>query len=621
MCGIVGYWNKNNQPVSDQLLIRMREMMYSRGPDDAGIWINGPIGLGHRRLSIIDLSDLGHQPMIDEETGSVIIYNGEVYNFKEIRAQLELDGIRFRSHSDTEVILKAYKKWGCACVKNFIGMFAFAIWDQRLQKLFIARDRMGIKPLYYYSSEKTFIFASRLGALAIHPFCPEGVDLEAVGLYLDIGFIPAPWSILQGVRKLKPGHYLLVDEEGVKEDCYWSLDNIQIDSSLKRASEEEVVDRLDSLLNDSIKLRLISDVPLGAFLSGGIDSSLMVSIMSRYSSSPVKAFTIGFSEGKYDESGYAKEIAQYLRIRHNIRIMRSNDLLSLLDDNALYYDEPFADCSSLPTIMVSRFAREQVTVSLSGDGGDELFAGYPHYFALFFLQYFYKVPPSVRRLISILASKADNHHFSILSQCFNQDNLLDCFSYLRSIIKNFNRQSIFSSNVLHIGELFRMRSAGFPPLDEISRASRIDAAYYLADDILQKLDVASMSTSLEARVPILDHRIVEFAQALPLKFKLRYGKSKWILKKILVKYLPENLFNRPKRGFLVPIDRWFRGELKEMIQDELSFSRIKQFSFLSPAGVEKVLNLHLSGKRNTHPFLWAILNLLRWKENFYTFRK
>lgn len=616
MCGIIGVWQKNKQQASLQLLVQMRDIMYNRGPDDAGIWIDGPVGFGHRRLSIIDLSSLGHQPMIDEETGSVITYNGEVYNYKEIKKKLEEYGLNFRSQSDTEVILKSYRKWGASCVKRFIGMFSFAIWDNILKGIFIARDRMGIKPLYYYNTDKIFMFASRLNALMQHPMCPSDIDSEALGLYLDIGFVPAPWCMLKGIKKLKPGHTLWIDKNGLSEDGYWTLDDINIDYSLLKADETELVNRLDSLLRDSVRLRLISDVPVGAFLSGGIDSSVVVALMSQFLNKPVKTFTIGFKEKQYNESIYAQKIAEHLGTNHTTEVMQSKDLMSLLDDNTLYYDEPLADCSTLPTMMVSRIAKKHVTVCLSGDGGDELFAGYPYYLILFYLRYFYHTPYSFRFLLGRAITMLNNHIAAVIGKCFFEDNLIDCFAFLRSIIKDYERSSFFLSNALNIKELFSERSFRFPRLDEISNLCRLDAAYYLTDDILQKVDIASMSVSLEARVPLLDHRVVEFAQSLPLKFKLRHGNSKWILKKVLSKYVPLKLFERPKRGFLVPLDKWFRNELKGMIQDELSPLRIKQFGFFNPSGIKKIIDLHMSGRRNTQPLLWALLVLFRWKKSF-----
>jgi asparagine synthase (glutamine-hydrolysing) len=614
MCGIAGIWQRQGQAVSEELLSDMRDTMLERGPDDFGNWIAGPIGLAHRRLSIIDLSLLGHQPMIDEETGSVIVYNGEVYNYQEIKRQLQEEGLRFKSRSDTEVVLKAYRKWGISCVNKFIGMFSFAIWDKALNGLYLARDRMGIKPLFYYADDNIFMFASRLGALMEHPLCPRDIDSEGLSLYLELGFIPAPWSILKGVKKLNPGHTLWIDKKEQKEVCYWSLDTIKPDPALDKAPVEELTQRLDALLSESVRLRLISDVPLGAFLSGGVDSSLIVALMRKYSSIAPKTFTIGFKESLYDESSYAKRIAGYLGVQHNLRIMRSGDLLALLEDNTMGYDEPMADPSSLPTLMVSRFARESVKVCLSGDGGDELFLGYHIYPILSYLQYFRFLPQSMRYFIGGSFSKISSRKYAIIGQALAKRDLIASFAFMRGTMGAFSRKTLLDEDSLSSEELFRRRSAKFPSIDQVSIASRLDAAYYLADDVLQKVDIASMHHGLEARVPVLDHRIVEFSQSLPTRLKLRGINGKWLLKQVLAKYVPTGFFQRPKRGFVAPIDRWFRGELREMVQDELSPDRIKKFGYLKAEGVLRLINLHLSGRCDTHQLLWSLLCLMRWDE-------
>ncbi|MFC1646053.1 asparagine synthase (glutamine-hydrolyzing), partial [Candidatus Omnitrophota bacterium] len=509
MCGIVGIHNYNKQPVSAQLLTTMRDAMYSRGPDDAGIWLNDSVGFGHRRLSIIDLSSKGHQPMVDEKTGSVIIYNGEVYNYQSIRNDLKNCGMQFHSRTDTEVVLKAFRQWGHTCVSKLNGMFAFAIYDKKRNGIFLARDRIGIKPLYYYYDEKTLIFASRLTPLMIHPACPDDIDTDALSLYVDLGFIPAPWSIIKGIKKLKPGHTLWIDEKGLQESCYWNLDSIPIDHTLQKASNHDLVDRLDMLLHNAVQSRLISDVPLGVFLSGGIDSTLITALMCRHSQTSPKTFTIGFEEKQYDESSYARSIAQHLGTDHSEMIMKSSDLLPLLDDNTVYYDEPFADYSSLPTMMVSRFARKAVTVCLSGDGGDELFAGYHSYLIPLYLQNLYRTPYSLRSYLGKFITRTVPPKFKIIGQGLSQGDMFDSFTFIRSITREHKRQSFFETNALRIEDLFKKRAALFPKIDEISKFCRLDISYYLPDDILQKVDVASMSVSLEARVPLLDHRIVE----------------------------------------------------------------------------------------------------------------
>ncbi len=613
MCGIAGIWQTNGAPVDAATLARMRDRLISRGPDDAGIWIGQNVGLGHRRLSILDLSPLGHQPMVDQTTGSVIVHNGEVYNFQEIRKELEAKGVAFKSQTDTEVILKAYRVWGTSCLERFNGMFAFAIWDAPRRRLFIARDRIGIKPLYYYHGADVFLFASRLKPLLAHPSCPREIDPESLGLYLDLSYVPAPWSILKNVRKLEPGHFLWGSENGFEDKCYWDIADTPIDKSLQDVPDEEMIDRLDALLRDSIKLRMISDVPLGAFLSGGVDSSTVVAIMSRCSTSPPETFTIGFQEKSCNEAAYAKKIAGLLNTNHHQKIMGSDDLLGLLDELQEHYDEPFADSSALPTMMVSRFARQHVTVSLSGDGGDELFAGYPQYDVLSGLRRGFLAPRFLRRGAGHLLAHFGNHRLSMLGNSLLKSDLLESFAYVKSILKAFDRRRLFDGNGTNSAALFRSRARCFGAIDEVSMASRLDLSYYLVDGILQKLDVASMSTSLEARVPILDHRVVQFACSLPISFKRRGHGGKWLLKQVLERYVPKTYFERPKGGFIAPINEWFRGELREMILDELSVSRIKEFGCLNPEAVQSLVELHLSGKRNTHPILWSLLCLLHWK--------
>ena len=621
MCGCVGFFHLDKRPVDRSALLRASDALKHRGPNDAGIWFSSDraVGLAHRRLSILDISPTGHQPMKSKNGRFIITYNGEVYNFIEIRRELIDLGYTFSSESDTEVVLNAYDRWGEKCVERFIGMFAFGIWDEATKGLFLARDRMGIKPLYYYFDDNTFLFASRLGGLLAHPCCPRDIDPEALGFYLDIGFVPAPWSILNGVKKLRPGYSLWIDGNGVKERCYWSINTIPINISLGKESENDLTERLDLLLRESVRLRLISDVPVGAFLSGGVDSSLIVALMCQVTNTPPETFTIGFKEKQYDESNYARDIANHLGTKHHDLVMQSNDLLSVIDDNTDHYDEPFADWSSLPMMLISKFAKEQVTVCLSGDGGDELFAGYHYYSLLSQLRPLYCLPRFLRTSVASGLVRTGHHRLALLGHALSKNNLVDSFSFMRSMIKDYGRSSLLKKNTKSIGDLFQERCLYFPHLDDISKCCRLDAAYYLSDDILQKVDVASMSVGLEARVPLLDHRVVEFAQSLPIGFKQRHGQGKWILKKVLSRYIPLKLFDRPKSGFCVPIREWFRGELKEVLQDELSTSRIKQLGFLEPAGVQRLINLHLSGKRDTHPMLWALISLIRWNTRIREF--
>jgi asparagine synthase (glutamine-hydrolysing) len=614
MCGIAGILHTNNEAVDRDTLIQMRDRMVSRGPDDAGLWTDSNVGLAHRRLSILDISELGHQPMVDEQTGSVIAYNGEIYNFRQIRKQLVDEGVFFASQCDTEVVLKAYRVWGTNCLDRFNGMFAFAIWDANKRAFFLARDRVGIKPLYYYLSTDLLLFASRLKALLAHSDCPRQIDPEALGLYLDLGFVPAPWSIFQNVRKLEPGHFLWVEAGAIHNECYWSANDTPIDESLRTAPEEELTERLETLLRESVDMRMISDVPLGAFLSGGVDSSAVVAMMSNCSSMRPRTYTIGFREDDYNEADFARETSRILGTEHHESVMGKDELIDLIDDIKEHYDEPFADSSNLPTMMVSRFAREHVTVCLSGDGGDELFAGYPQYRILSVLRHGFNLPKPIRRGLGHLLTKTGNHRRILLGNSLLQGDVLGSFAYIRSISKDFEKCDLDGSEGLNAESLFRSSIRDMPTTDAVSQAGRLDLRYYLVDDILQKLDVASMSTSLEARVPILDHRVVEFALSLPICFKQSGKASKRILKSVLSKYMPENTFARPKSGFEVPLADWFRGPLREMLQDGLSEARVSQFGMLNVKTVRRLVDLHLSGRRNTHPMLWALLSVMNWSD-------
>lgn len=616
MCGIVGIWHKDKRQISSPLLTKMRDSMFSRGPDHGGIWIGDSIGFGHRRLSIIDLSALGHQPLMDESSGAIIVHNGEVYNFREIKKELEQSGFTFKSQTDTEVILKAYRKWGTSCIEKFIGMFSFAIWDPHAKGILIARDRMGIKPLFYYHDNKILLFASRLSPLLLHPLCPREIDTESLGLYLETGFVPSPWSIVKGVKKLEAGHFLWIDEQTITKQCYWNLDGIDIDQK-RDNSEKDLIQQLNLLLQQSVQSHLISDVPVGLFLSGGVDSSLITALSCRYAKEKIKTFCIGFDEKRYDESRYARAIAGYLKTEHYEKIMNSDDLLNLLDSHALHYDEPFADSSSLPTMMLSQFASQHVKVCLSGDGGDELFAGYKDYLLMKTTHCLYKIPFFARRTVGLLLDKVPHKIVSMAGKTLTFDDIVKSYIFIRSLNKNFVTGLLLCKTNVAFEELLRRRLNNFPSgMDIVSQLCRLDADYFLVDDYLQKVDCASMSQSLEVRVPFLDHRLIEFSQTVPIHYKISGLKSKVLLKKVLSKYIPPRLYERPKWGFAIPLDHWFRNELKCTLNEELSIPRIKQFGYLDPNAVQRLIDLHVSKKTDTHHMLWAILVLLRWHKNF-----
>lgn len=616
MCGIVGIWHKKGKPVSHEVLSHMRDEISFRGPDDCGIWVNGSVGFGHRRLSIIDLSSHGRQPMYDSDVGVALVCNGEVYNYQALRDELMKSGYSFKSESDSEVILYAYVKWGFKCVERLEGMFAFAIWDERKKGLFLARDRIGIKPLYYYDDGDMVMFSSRLSPFYCNRDASLSLDTEALGLYLDLGFIPNPYSIFKKVKKISPGHTLWIDNETCCDTTYWSINSVSIDNSLRKCDETELVDRLDVLLQNAVRSHLVADVPLGAFLSGGIDSSLVTAIMASQVSHPVKTFTIGFEEKQYDESSRAKKVASYLGVEHHERIMRSDDLLTLLDDNVHFYDEPFADYSSLPTMMLSRFAREQVTVCLSGDGGDELFGGYVQYRLMALLRHFYKLPVKMRAVTASVLALGGQNNAQLARNILSQKDLFSSFVFMRGMLRGIERNSLFTSDAIAMGDLFHASVSSCAHYDDISKALLIDSNYYLSDDILQKLDVASMACGLEGRVPMLDYKIVEFAQSLPNVWKIRGGATKYLLRKVLSKYVPPSFFDQKKQGFVPPVKEWFRHSLREMICDELSESRIRKLEFLNPKGVSRLLDLHLHNMRDTHHVIWALFSLVRWHDSF-----
>lgn len=620
MCGIVGIVRFDDAPVERSTLDRARDRLAHRGPDDAGTWISadGSVGLAHRRLSILDTSEAGHQPMASVDGRYIVSFNGEIYNYLDLRRELADRGYVFRTRCDTEVIPAAFDAWGPACVERFIGMFAFGIWDTRERRLFLARDRLGIKPLYYAARPGVFLFASRLGALLAFPDCPRNLDEQALSFYLEVGWVPGPWSILGGVRKLLPGHTLLVQDGAAQDRTYWSLRNVRVDPSLEEAPEEEVADRLDALLRESVKLRLLSDVPLGAFLSGGIDSSTVVALMSRLSDTTPQTFSIGFEDSFYNEAPYAANVARHLGTRHHERIVRSNDVLQVLDRYATSYDEPLADYSGLPTMMLSEFTREHVTVALSGDGGDELFAGYEEYRYLSAMRPAYSAPRPVRGFAGRLLSAVGNHRLAVLGGAMGQDDPVGTFAFLRSIIRDHGLSTLMESRMQRLEELYRDALAGFENDDPVAQACRLDATYYMVDSILQKVDVASMAFGLEARVPVLDHRVVEFAFSLPLRFRMQRGTQKVALRNVLSRYVPAELFERPKTGFGIPLREWFRGELRGMIEEELAPARIEALGLVKPDGVRALLDLHLSGRRDVHAVLWALLALVRWHRHILT---
>ncbi len=624
MCGISGFWEFRALRRREELqknIESMTSVLAHRGPDGQGTWIEESAGVafGHRRLSIIDLSTAGSQPMLSANERFVITFNGEIYNFQEIRKELENGGVVFRGHSDTEVLIEAIVIWGLdATVKKCIGMFAFALWDRGEQKLFLVRDRMGVKPLYYsIIANQAVLFASQSKSFLKHPYFKPAISLESTAGYLQYGYLPRSQSIYENTAQVLPGHIVAISQDGwIKQSCYWSLPTERL-----AISENEASERLEEILKSSIKLRMRADVPVGAFISGGVDSSAVVAYMQKSVSRKVKTFCIGFNNAVLDESKYAKAVANHLGTDHTEVIMDEKDLFSLIPTLPEYYDEPFADFSMLPTMLVSKIAREQVVVSLSGDGGDELFTGYDKYKAAALLL---RIP---QKTLRCLLPMIDNLPFG-LWQGFGKVLGLKVTSRridrLKKIIKADGKKEIlldFYNNLwreelpLLSPEYSALHREKYVPerLENIEDMQRIDASFYLPDDILTKVDRASMAYGLEAREPLLDHRLVEFAFSLPLSLKLKKGKSKYLLRKALYKYVPEKLIDRPKQGFGPPLHEWLRGPLRDWAENLLDHKKLEQDGILDGNVIRKTLQNHLDGIEDNSFALWSVLMFQEWK--------
>jgi asparagine synthase (glutamine-hydrolysing) len=613
MCGIVGVVEAQG-PADAGAVVRAAQLLEHRGPDDSGLWTEDGTVFAHRRLAVIDLTDAGHQPMLSADGRYVMVYNGEVYNHRELRREIDPSETAWRGHSDTEVILAAYARWGANCLARLRGMFALAIWDRRERTLFAARDRLGVKPFYYHHSAARFAFASRPRAVtALHREISGRIDVQALRLYLEAGYVPEPWSIHEGVRKLPPAHFLEWRDGRVRVERYWDLGTIQPDPHLASSPENELLDQLEALVARSVRYRLESDVPLGVFLSGGIDSSLVVAMMQRQSASPVKTYTIGFDEPGYDESAYGAQVASHLGCEHSEERLRVDDLLELLPKFRAEYDEPFSDSAAFPTLAVSRLARSEVTVALSGDGGDELFGGYHYYRIADILAPVYGVPSAIRALLARCIACLPTHRFQLLAGALRQQDSVAAFSFARSVAKDFASPLLPEAVVgtRSLADLFGEAADAMPrELAHGEYAARLDALYTLPGDYLQKVDVASMAFSLEAREPLLDHELAEWAMRLPWQLKRRGAEGKYLLRRLAYRMLPRALLDRPKQGFTMPVDRWLRGPLKTWAQERIESRDVYSRVPLDAARVRSLFDLHAQGKRNAQPLLWAVLMLL-----------
>jgi asparagine synthase (glutamine-hydrolysing) len=613
MCGIAGFISFENELSTNSINEALR-VLNTRGPDGKNVLQLGAATLLHTRLAVIDISNHASQPMLSNCNRYSIVFNGEIYNYQDLRKDIETE-YKFSSNSDTEVILAYYIKYGVGMLKYFRGMFAFAIWDKLKDELLVVRDRLGVKPLYYSKVNNDFIFASRPSALtALIPEFKQTIDKQSLRYYLEAGYVPAPFSIFEGIYKLEPGYYLTYSKLEIKKVCYWSASNVAIDESLAHADENNLIDELDGLIEESVKLRMVSDVKIGAFLSGGIDSSLVTAYMARNSTQPINTFTIGFKEKSFNESIFAADVAKHLGTNHTCEILSSDDLLGLIPTFIQNYDEPFFDYSAFPVMAVSRLAKKSVTVSLSGDGGDESFGGYHYYSLMKNLQYAHTLPYSIRKVIGRSLMCAPYYKIRLLGNLLLERSPASAFAFMRGVIKDFS--NIMQPSLLHstepLSSLFTKKLQEFPPgLGFADIGMRLDTSYTLADDYLQKVDIGSMAFSLEARDPLLDHKIVEWAARLPLKFKLRGNTKKYLLRQLAYRYIPSNILERPKMGFSVPMAQWLRGELKPwgaaLLEDSQSFEALG----INANAVRSIWGKHQSNQLQAHTPLWSVLTMLQ----------
>lgn len=637
MCGIAGVVTWRLEGGLGEQVERMIAPLVHRGPDDHGVWVDGEcgVGLGHRRLSILDLSPQGHQPMASTSGRYVIAYNGEIYNFKQIRDELGAEGKApiWRGHSDTEILLAAFDAWGVeAALQRAVGMFAIALWDREARTLTLARDRIGEKPLYYGIVRGRFVFGSELKAIRAVADGDLQVDRDALAEFMRFGYIPSPMSIYAGIAKLAPGHVLTVrsDLDIGMPHPYWSLDTPEQDqlrARLARCGDEELTDLVHDHLREAIGLQMVSDVPLGAFLSGGVDSSTVVALMQSQSAKRIRTYTIGFHEGMFDEAPYARAVAQHLGTEHTELYVTAKDAAEVIPELPMIYDEPFADSSQIPTTLVSRLTRQHVTVSLSGDGGDELFAGYPRY-----------------QLTAALWQRVNGQPMGVRRAAASMLKALSAQGWDRVLgfLPASQRQRINGRRVHRLAQLMVSRSIGemyvrlmsqwqpeeglvlgttrrdFPlgnwsQKDDPTEAMRHwDVKQYLPDDLLVKVDRASMSASLESRAPLLDHRVVELAFALPQRMLVRDGVGKWVLRRVLDRYVRRELIERPKAGFSIPLGDWLRGPLRDWAETLLNAEKLSGQGFLDAEKVSVMWQQHLSGSYDRSTYLWNVLMFQAW---------
>lgn len=613
MCGIVGIVRFARQLPEPSALELAIGTLANRGPDSRGTWRGPGVMLGHTRLAIVDLTAAGHQPMLSGDGRFVIVFNGEIYNHADIRRDLGSD-VAWRSSSDTETLLEAYRRWGAGCLARLEGMFAFAIWDNLERRLFLARDRIGEKPLYFAKLADGIAFASRPSALrALLGSDVANLDANALAAYVDLGYVPSPLCIWSGLSKLPPAHYLEVSQDDHRTVRYWDFRCIKPDAGLAARPEPELLDELDELLRRAVRQRLLSDVPLGAFLSGGTDSSLVLSIMRSVSATRPVAFTIGFKEPAYDESAEARMIAGHLDVDHRVEMLGVSSLLDLLPECVDAFDEPIADSSAFPTMAVARLARPFVTVALTGDAGDELFGGYHYYAIADRMARLVNLPRSVRRRAATMLDLLPSHRTKLLAEAMRRNSDVSRYHFIRSMRKDFPSVLLAGPgrDIVPSSWLFEAAACSFAlDLTPSEIGMRLDTTYTLADGFLQKVDVATMASSLESRCVLTDHHIVEWSMRLPMQFKRQGGRNKYLLKKLLERHLPKEVVHRPKRGFGMPVAAWLRGRLRPWAEAIINEDALFTGTPIDQTAVRALFALHSRGSRDVHPLLWSTLMLL-----------
>lgn len=626
MCGIAGFIS-NKSEFSQDILAEMTHSLSHRGPDGFGLKIfetdNKQIGLGHRRLSIIELTELGAQPMIWNQFS--IVFNGEIYNYKELKTDLEKLGHAFSSDSDTEVLLHAYSEWGEKCLSRLIGMFAFFIYNKETEEFFIARDRTGIKPLFYYLESQTFLFASELKAFHKHPSFKKELSVKAVHAFLQYGSVPTPHCIFENCYKINPGHYIKssVSKWDFRETAYWNVydhyNKPKLDISIEDAKR-----KTEDILLSACNYRMVSDVPVGVFLSGGYDSACVTALLQKELSTPLKTFTISVPDIGLNEATFARETATLLGTNHTEIECTQAEALQIIPTLPFYYDEPFADSSAIPTTLVAKAAKNHVTVALSADGGDEVFAGYNRYeMILKYNQKINKIPAFLRKATTSLMDIVPANNIPVLKHKYN---FAQRYEKVKSVLKNYSDQNV----MLSLSQLFndqqlqkickttiepfttKYNSKELMNYSMLSYLQAIDYQTYLVDDILQKVDRASMSVALESREPLLDHRIIEFVAQLPDNYKYRNGEKKWLLKEITHQYLPKEKMDRPKMGFAIPIEDWLKKDLREIVEHYLSEKIIDETNLFNTQEIIKLKNDFLNGKKEYGTKIWYLLSFMMW---------